>query len=146
MSFDVRTRISMLKASAKARGININLDLNKYQNYIDLGCFYCGCSLENEKGYCLDRTDSSKGYTITNVVACCKLCNRAKMNLGIWEFASWVKRVSDHTLPRLEKVKQQFRDGEEVLPSDEYNEHERLAKEKGYNFGRLKMVNTDNDN
>lgn len=97
MSFDVRTRLSQLKNSARHRGLNVNLDINKYQYLISHGCYYCGDNLENEKGYCLDRIDSSKGYNYMNVVACCGKCNRAKGTMTPWEFATWLKRANDFT-------------------------------------------------
>lgn len=100
MSFNVKTRLSKLKASAKERKYNINLDVNKYQVLIDAGCYYCGKSLANENGYCLDRVDSSKGYNIQNLVGCCKICNRAKSNMSVYEFIDWVKKafykISEH--------------------------------------------------
>ena len=82
MSFDVKTRLSQLRGSARKRGINVNLDLNKYQVLINDGCHFCGENLKNQNGYCLDRVNSKQGYNYDNVVACCKICNRAK--------ATWV--------------------------------------------------------
>lgn len=40
----------------------------------------------------LDRKDSSKGYIEENVVPCCKICNRAKMNLSYDDFIEWIRR------------------------------------------------------
>lgn len=105
--FDVTTRVSKLKSSAKARGISINLDINKYQMMIDMGCHYCGSDLSNEKGYCLDRVDSSKGYIISNIVGCCKICNIAKSNMDVFEFVRWLKRAYTHTMAALEMINNQ---------------------------------------
>lgn len=104
VGFDVKSRLSKLLASAKARKIHVNLDVNKYQNLIDLGCFYCGSSLANEKGYCLDRVDSNKGYIISNIVSCCKICNRAKSNMDIWDFVCWLKKANTFTQDKLTKL------------------------------------------
>lgn len=93
MSFNVKNRISKLRGSAKERHLNINLDANKYQVLIDAGCYYCGKSLSDEKGYCLDRVDSTKGYNIMNLVGCCKICNRAKSNMDVYDFIDWIKKV-----------------------------------------------------
>lgn len=54
----------------------------------ELQCHYCGASITwvahptNDKGvaYNLDRKDNDKGYTLNNVVVCCKLCNYTKAN------------------------------------------------------------------
>lgn len=106
MGFDVTSRLSMLKASAKARGINVNLDVNKYQLLINIGCHFCGSDLKTEKGYCLDRIDNNKGYIITNVVGCCKICNRAKSNMNVYDFANWLQKASNHTQSQIETAKE----------------------------------------
>jgi hypothetical protein len=69
-------------------------------------CCYCGApptmcwQAGRYNGACashgLDRTDNSKGYTLDNVVPCCKICNRAKSNLTVDEFAAWLERVYKH--------------------------------------------------
>lgn len=40
----------------------------------------------------IDRLDSSRGYTIENVVSCCKTCNFAKSNSTIEEWEAWMSR------------------------------------------------------
>lgn len=44
----------------------------------------------------IDRVDSAQGYVLTNVVPCCKQCNRAKSDLSREEFLTWVERVHAH--------------------------------------------------
>lgn len=71
-------------------------------------CFYCGAIRSNvahsphgtgDYTYNgLDRIDSQKGYTINNVVACCRGCNLAKSARGQGEFIEWVKRCHDYLL------------------------------------------------
>jgi hypothetical protein len=107
MSFDVKTRLSKLRSSAKHRNIRVDLDVNKYQMLVNMGCHYCGISLENENGYCLDRVDSSRGYIFSNVVGCCKTCNIAKSSMGVWEFVAWLKRAYKHTTEAISMVEQQ---------------------------------------
>lgn len=124
--FDVKSRLSRLKSSAKARDIPINLDVNKYQNMVDLGCFYCGISLENERGYCLDRVDSKQGYIISNVVGCCKRCNMAKSNMDLTEFVNWLKRANDHTQKIINNVEEMLHSGVNYTEEDFINEHEKL--------------------
>lgn len=106
MSFDVKTRLGKLKNSADYRGIRVNLDVNKYQTLVDYGCHFCGDNLKTEKGYCLDRIDSAKPYIISNVVACCKICNRAKSNMDYNDFVSWFSRANDHIQKSLDIIKQ----------------------------------------
>ena len=114
MGFDVTKRLNMLKNSAKARGIQVNLDVNKYQIMINLGCHYCGSDLKNENGYCLDRVDNTKGYIFTNIVGCCKICNRAKCNLDVWEFVTWLKKANDFTQAQIKMVEAAIKNGENL--------------------------------
>lgn len=44
----------------------------------------------------IDRVNSSLGYDETNVVSCCYPCNRAKSNMTIDEFNSWIARLVAH--------------------------------------------------
>jgi hypothetical protein len=63
---------------AKQRGLSWDLSLEQYSNLLAPGtCFYCSGAL-NETSIGLDRVNNSKGYSIENVVACCKECNRIK--------------------------------------------------------------------
>lgn len=41
----------------------------------------------------IDRVDSSGGYTLNNVVTCCKFCNFAKSRWSVEEFTAWLDRV-----------------------------------------------------
>lgn len=41
----------------------------------------------------LDRIDSSKGHTISNVVPCCWTCNRMKGDMGYEEFKTHIKKI-----------------------------------------------------
>lgn len=104
VGFNVQKRLRKLIASAKARRIKINLDVNKYQILINCGCYFCGKDLKNENGYCLDRVDSSKGYIISNVVGCCKICNRAKSDMNVYDFIDWVYKSAIHLKQQQEKI------------------------------------------
>lgn len=44
----------------------------------------------------LDRLDSSRGYTVDNVVPCCWNCNRAKGTLSVEEFRIWLTSAYGH--------------------------------------------------
>jgi len=41
----------------------------------------------------MDRIDSNKGYELSNVVPCCKICGRAKMDLPYEDFMEWINRI-----------------------------------------------------
>ena len=42
----------------------------------------------------IDRLDNNEGYLPSNVVTCCKICNRAKHSLTVVEFLEWVRDIS----------------------------------------------------
>lgn len=130
MAFDVKTRLSRLTSSAKARNIHVNLDVNKYQNLINCGCFYCGISLQKENGYCLDRVDSSEGYILSNVVACCKRCNMAKSDMHLMDFVGWLERAYKHTKKTMDTVQAQLDSNKHYSFDDEIKLHAEINQGK----------------
>jgi len=66
-------------------------------------CHYCDTPPSNKAAHSrgvtivrvsgVDRIDNTKGYIIDNCVPCCKDCNRAKSDLTMEEFKSWIKRL-----------------------------------------------------
>lgn len=69
-------------------------------------CFYCGAPPSNQrlkwrdKGFAyngLDRFDNTGGYTLGNVVPCCRICNTAKMDMTPQFFLNWVRQVASRT-------------------------------------------------
>lgn len=103
------------KYNARKRGLYFGLSDEYLKELSQRPCFYCGAEpknvvkaqrsqkmkLENptlwEYGFfkCngIDRIDPLQGYLQGNVVACCRTCNTAKLNMTQDEFYSWVKRV-----------------------------------------------------
>lgn len=93
---------------ARSKRISISFDLS-YDWFVNLtskNCFYCN-EIPKMKYYTnrgngyylynsLDRVDNNKGYEIDNVVPCCDMCNRAKLDYTIDEFKQWLKRIYNH--------------------------------------------------
>lgn len=74
-------RFSAAKHRAvKVKNLSWELTLEQYSAFISLPCHYCGKSL-NETSCGLDRLDNRLGYTLGNVVPCCKDCNFQKGSL-----------------------------------------------------------------
>jgi hypothetical protein len=89
-------RFSSLKRRAKVRGLEVSLTLSEYSALIDnKSCHYCGLTTISF-GSGIDRVDSTKGYTLTNSVPCCYICNVMKSNLSIDAFYEQVERIADH--------------------------------------------------
>lgn len=42
------------------------------------------------------RINNSVGYTVANVVPCCKECNLGKKTMDVSVFLSWIRRVYEY--------------------------------------------------
>lgn len=108
-----RTVFYQQRASALSRGIDFNLSLEDFKTIVSKKCHYCGAP--PNKAYApyksgklrlngpfiyngIDRTDSTKPYTVENCVPCCKDCNYAKHRMSLDEFKNWLRRVASHLL------------------------------------------------
>lgn len=85
--------IKYYQRNATKSGLEFQLTLEDFKTFWQKPCFYCGSSIETIG---LDRVDSSKGYLLTNIVACCKRCNWMKNTLGQQEFIQHCMRIADH--------------------------------------------------
>lgn len=94
------------KRGASKRGFEFSIDLQIFEQLTSENCHYCGVPPSNTtvRGKLMptngeyiyngvDRVDSSKGYTIDNVVSCCTTCNYAKHQLSYDEFIEWINRL-----------------------------------------------------
>lgn len=90
------------KTGAKKRNLIFELSHNEFKNLSNLECYYCGsmplCVKKVNRHSItyngIDRVDNKKGYTIDNVVTCCKICNVAKHDISYIDFINWVKKIS----------------------------------------------------
>ena len=76
-------------------------------------CFYCGLSatpgavakssrlsrsaVADVDYIGIDRVDSRKGYTLSNTLPCCKICNQAKNSLTLDQFFAWMRRAGNYS-------------------------------------------------
>ena len=100
---------------SRHRGIHskygFHLTIDEVSSLIFQPCHYCGTlpakrnklhSTERRFGlpmapsHGLDRVDSSKGYTLGNVVTCCWDCNTAKLDMTVPEFVAFIRRIANH--------------------------------------------------
>ena len=91
------------KRAAKKRNKKWSLTKDQFLMLTKQSCAYCGVGPKqrfgrpNLNGYYfyngLDRTDSSLGYTIDNVVPCCEKCNWGKNVMTTEKFALHIKRM-----------------------------------------------------
>jgi len=90
-------------SSYKQKAYNYALTEKQFEEITQQPCYYCGAkpnNMANRKG-CngryiyngLDRVDNTKGYTVDNVVPCCKNCNIAKNTRTLQEFKDWIDQI-----------------------------------------------------
>ena len=82
----------LYQRTAKDRDVSFELTFDQFKSYWQLDCFYCGDPITTIG---LDRVDNLKGYAITNVVSCCKVCNWMKNKSTHDDFISRCKRISE---------------------------------------------------
>lgn len=97
------------KRGANKRNIIFNLNLEQFKSIIVNNCFYCNASPNHtykpnfyskinglfvHNG--IDRLDNTKGYEISNCVACCTGCNFCKGKFSKEEFLNIVKKIYEH--------------------------------------------------
>lgn len=99
------------KTTARYRGHCFELTTEEFRNLVTCNCHYCGAPPQQRKYNSLegsskegidwgtfvyngiDRVDSQRGYTLDNCVTCCAVCNRAKLDHEIKEFARHVEKM-----------------------------------------------------
>ena len=104
---DVKAITSILGSyrwNAKDRGLPFELTREDVAKLIGQPCYYCGVEGSNHapsrsgEGFRyngIDRVDSSRGYFLDNVVACCGDCNRRKSATPQAEFIAWAIRIAE---------------------------------------------------
>lgn len=86
-----KERFRLYKKSAKERGYPFQISMEQFMLFWKKPCSYCGDEIETIG---LDREDNSKGYSIDNIIPCCKHCNRMKSTMGKTEFIERIKKIS----------------------------------------------------
>lgn len=94
------------RRTAESKGFEWALNREWCRVNFQNNCHYCGsCPLSVRKSKSsdrlytyngIDRVDNSKGYTLDNVVVCCKICNHAKATMTQSEFYAWIDRLIKH--------------------------------------------------
>lgn len=85
---------STYKRNAKIKDRTFNLTKKEFKNLISQSCYYCGIKGNPYNG--IDRIDSNNGYVLENLVPCCFVCNRMKMDLTIQKFLKKCEKITHH--------------------------------------------------
>lgn len=90
--------------NAKKRNIEFNINFENFVEICIKECFYCGSAprqlskiSKNGEFYYngIDRLDNSKGYNKENIVTCCGICNRMKLDLPFNNFINLIKKINE---------------------------------------------------
>ena len=110
----IRSLYGQYARNAANFGRVFDITFNWFADAITQDCHYCYSppsatfkkegSREGITYNGLDRIDSSGGYTINNIVPCCKFCNFSKGQWGVEEFNDWLMRVRTAPTVRLRGV------------------------------------------
>lgn len=110
---DFNRKLKTYQKEAKDRGLAFALTKEQFRSLSSSACRYCGSPPTGRSrrrdttvnGYFLsngiDRVDNNQGYTLDNVVPCCKACNRMKHALTLDQFLEHVEKIYKHTLKEL---------------------------------------------
>jgi hypothetical protein len=99
----IRIMYRAYRQAADRRGLDFNLSLEQFSFLVQSPCHYCGLpsrsivltgNVAEING--VDRVDSNLGYSESNCVPCCKMCNYAKRDMPLKEFEDWIKRVAEN--------------------------------------------------
>lgn len=89
------------RGNAKQRKIPFALSKEEFWAVVFKDCYYCTSVASTPTSNAkmplmysgIDRINNTKGYTVDNVVPCCKWCNIAKVDKSLEYFLSKIKDI-----------------------------------------------------
>lgn len=88
--------------NARDRGIKFDIPKVVFGIIIKMNCFYCGSEpkevpvsgvIDGFRSNGIDRFDNSEGYSISNCVPCCDVCNSSKLEMTAEEYIDRCRSV-----------------------------------------------------
>lgn len=95
----LKARYKKYELGAKKRNFPFELSLKEFDTITKMPCEYCGeysDELNGVKFNGIDRINSSDGYTYTNCVPCCEMCNRMKLDYDLQDWMDHMKKIINH--------------------------------------------------
>lgn len=103
-----RTVMNVYKKQSQKRNLIFGLTFDEFYAISQQNCYYCNRIPSNvcNPNHCdnifvyngIDRLNNAQGYTVDNVVSCCKVCNYAKHTMTEQEFYAWIGNVYSHLI------------------------------------------------
>ena len=97
-----------VRKKAENRNLNFELTFEQFKEITRRDCTYCG-KPASESNFLkdkltdtlvryngVDRANNNEGYTLSNSVPCCKMCNWMKMNLTVDEWITHMKQIINY--------------------------------------------------
>lgn len=94
-----KIRYKIYKRNAEKRNLDFNLSENEFFEISTLPCAYCGgySDTYNDEWFNgIDRIDSNFGYSKNNIVPCCAICNRMKMDLNVNDWINQMIKIINY--------------------------------------------------
>ncbi len=98
--------LTSYKKWAKEKDVEWRLTRKEADKLFKSNCHYCGAEPKNKsnsrsykESYIyngMDAVDGNKGYTLDNVVSCCKKCNEVKLAMTLEEFENYIYTLYNH--------------------------------------------------
>lgn len=100
----VNSLFTRYKRGARYRNLEFKITKDEFREFLFKECYYCGDEPKNNwrreevnqhliyNG--IDRRNNNIGYLKENLVTCCGICNKAKMDLSDNEFITLAKKIS----------------------------------------------------
>jgi hypothetical protein len=94
------------KKGAKERSLKFKLNFKTFIMLTSQNCTYCGIEPKQVQKAAggnyiyngIDRKDPNIGYTTDNCTPCCKICNRAKLDMSFEDFQKYLLRIKSNGL------------------------------------------------
>lgn len=86
------TKFSAYKINANRKNYPFELSFEDFISICEKPCFYCE-KYDINKLNGIDRVNNNDGYTSTNSLPCCSICNNMKKAMEINDFLNHIKRI-----------------------------------------------------
>lgn len=122
-------RYASYKTKAKSSGRQFDLTFDQFMLFWQKPCYYCGDPIETIG---LDRVNNNKGYYLGNILTCCGMCNRMKLNHNLLDFLNKCADISEYFFKRKKTLRGNVLLKEQLKPIDmfELGEIARLKREE----------------
>ena len=98
---NIQKHYNEYQKGAIKRNLEFSIEIDDFEELVNSHCYYCN-EYNSERVIGLDRLDSSKGYSIKNIVPCCSECNTMKNNASLDNFINKIKKIYLHLIDKTE--------------------------------------------